>query len=128
MAEPDGLTPTEYAVGIFLVCLGCAFASTGLLLMKESTVHEGERPFFLRWRWLIGFCFLGILTTVVDVYVLGILPLSLVAPFAGLTIVFTLLIASSGARAHRPSVPPAGPLASSRRPTPTRERAFPPKV
>ena len=126
MAEPEGgLSPTEYAVGIFLVCLGCACASTGLLLMKESTVHEGERPFFLRWRWLIGFCFLGILTTVVDVYVLGILPLSLVAPFAGLTIVFTLLIASSGARARRPSVPPPG--RSPLRPTPTRERALPPK-
>ena len=73
--------------------------------MVSSTLFARQTP---QRRWLIGFCFLGILTTVVDVYVLGILPLSLVAPFAGLTIVFTLLIASSGARARRPSVPPPG--------------------
>lgn len=82
--------------GVALICLGCFCAAIGLLLMKESTVHEAERPFFLRWRWLIGFCFLGVLTTVFDIYVLGILPLATVAPFAGMTIVFTLLIASSG--------------------------------
>merc|ERR1740117_425618 len=64
--------------------------------MKSSTIHEGEKPFCFRWRWLVGFSFLGILTTVIDVYFLGILPLSVVAPFAGLTIVFALLITGTG--------------------------------
>ena len=86
----------DYTTGILLICLGNLCAATGLTLMKSSTVHEGEKPFFLRWRWLAGFSFLGVLTTVVDVYVLGFLPLSVVAPFAGLTIVFTLAIASTG--------------------------------
>jgi hypothetical protein len=92
MAKPS----PEWTGGVCLVCLGCLCAATGLTLMKSSTVHEGEKPFCLRWRWLIGFSFLGILTTVIDVYVLGILPLSVVAPFAGLTIVFALCIARTG--------------------------------
>ena len=83
-------------VGVGLVGCGCACAATGLLLMKASTVYEGHKPPFCRWRWLLGFTFLGVLTTVIDVYVLGILPLSVVAPFAGLTIVFSLLIAQLG--------------------------------
>ena len=87
---------TEWMTGVGLVVLGCACAATGLTLMKSSTIHEGEKPFCFRWRWLVGFSFLGILTTVIDVYVLGILPLSVVAPFAGLTIVFALLITGTG--------------------------------
>ena len=87
----------DYTTGILLICLGNLCAATGLTLMKSSNVHEGDKPFFLRWRWLPAF--LGVLTTVVDVYVLGFLPLSVVAPFAGLTIVFTLAIASPGCSA-----------------------------
>jgi hypothetical protein len=87
---------TEWMIGVGLVVLGCACAATGLTLMKSSTIHEGEKPFCFRWRWLVGFGFLGILTTVIDVYVLGILPLSVVAPFAGLTIVIALLITGTG--------------------------------
>ena len=87
---------SEWTTGVGLVILGCACAATGLTLMKSSTIHEGEKPFCFRWRWLVGFSFLGILTTVIDVYVLGILPLSVVAPFAGLTIVFALLITGTG--------------------------------
>ena len=87
---------TEWMTGVGLVVLGCACAAIGLTLMKSSTIHEGEKPFCFRWRWLVGFSFLGILTTVIDVYVLGILPLSVVAPFAGLTIVFALLITVTG--------------------------------
>ena len=87
---------SEWMIGVGLVVLGCACAATGLTLMKSSTIHEGEKPFCFRWRWLVGFGFLGILTTVIDVYVLGILPLSVVAPFAGLTIVIALLITGTG--------------------------------
>lgn len=47
-------------------------------------------------RWLLGFSLLGIVATTVDVIVLGMVPLSVVAPFAGLTIVFSVLLASSG--------------------------------
>lgn len=87
---------SEWVTGVSLVVLGCACAAIGLTLMKSSTVHEGDKPICFRWRWLIGFSFLGILTTVIDVYVLGILPLSVVAPFAGLTIVFALIITGTG--------------------------------
>ena len=41
----------DYTTGILLICLGNLCAATGLTLMKSSTVHEGEKPFFLRWRW-----------------------------------------------------------------------------
>ena len=54
----------DYVTGIVLICLGNLCAATGLTLMKSSTVHEGEKPFFLRWRWLAGFSFLGVLTSI----------------------------------------------------------------
>ena len=44
---------------------------------------------------------------VIDVYVLGILPLSVVAPFAGLTIVFTLALSTTGAIVEREVMGPA---------------------
>ena len=53
-ANSPRTTMPDYTTGILLICLGNLCAATGLTLMKSSTVHEGEKPFFLRWRWLAG--------------------------------------------------------------------------
>lgn len=84
------------SAGVALIPVGCASSSLGLLLMKSAAEEESDRPLVLSPRWLLGFVMLGIVATVVDVIVLGILPLSVVAPFAGLTIVFSLLLARTG--------------------------------
>ena len=69
--------------------------SAGLLLMK-SAGDESDIPIYRNRKWLAGFFLLGIVATIVEVSVLAVLPLSLVAPFAGLTIVFSLILASTG--------------------------------
>ncbi len=64
--------------------------------MKQACdLHPDVAPWLIP-RWLLGFFMLGICATSIDVIVLGTLPLSVTAPFAGLTIVFSLLLASSG--------------------------------
>ena len=82
--------------GILLIPIGCISSASSLLLMKASVMERPDLPAYKNVRWLLGFFLLGIMATVVDVIVLGMLPLSVVAPFAGLTIVFSLLLASSG--------------------------------
>ena len=89
------------SVALALIPVGCLASALGLLLMKSSTELHAHLPAYRSWRWLLGFLFLGVLATLVDVTVLGVLPLSVVAPFAGLTIVFSLLLAASGALATR---------------------------
>jgi hypothetical protein len=44
----------------------------------------------------LGFIFLVVNATAIDLYAFGLVPLALIAPFSGLTIVFSLIIAASG--------------------------------
>lgn len=74
-----------------LVPVGCACSALGLLLIKSAAPAGCLSP-----RWALGFLLLGVCATAVDVVVLKLLPLSIIAPFAGLTIVFSMLIASTG--------------------------------
>ena len=67
-----------------LIPAGCLASALGLLLMKSSAEFHAHLPAWRSWRWLLGFLFLGVVATAVDVTVLGVLPLSVVAPFAGL--------------------------------------------
>ena len=88
---------SSLALGLPLMACSCLAAATGLLLIKASGEYEAERPLFCqRPRWWSGFLLLALLASVLDMVVYGQLPLCMVAPFAGLTIVFTLLLASSG--------------------------------
>ena len=88
--------PLSYYAGIALIPIGCASSAVGLLLMKASQDLRPDLPPWRSWRWLLGFMLLGVVATSVDVIVLGILPLSVYAPFAGLTIVISLLVSASG--------------------------------
>ena len=67
-----------------------------MLFMKLSADTEAGLPLWKRKRGAIGFVFLVGNSAVIDVIVFGLLPLSVIAPFAGLTIVFSLLLASVG--------------------------------
>ena len=84
------------AQAMLLIPVGCACSAAGLLLMKSAGDDRPDLPPWKSPKWMIGFLLLGVFATAVEVAVLGVLPLSVVAPFAGLTIVFSLLLASSG--------------------------------
>ena len=83
-------------LGVPLIVLGCLSSALGFALMKRSGEVESHLPPWLAWRWLLGFVCLAFLQTFCDAASLSMLPLSVVAPFAGLTIVFSLVIAASG--------------------------------
>ena len=75
---------------------GCFSSALGFQLMKLSSTVEAGIPLYRAPRWLAGFFLLAVVQTLADAISLSFLPLSVVAPFAGLTICFTLLLASSG--------------------------------
>ena len=83
------------------IVLACASRATGLCLMKAA---PEKQPGVSPWRskyWVVGFFLGSVLGSVMDLYVLAVLPLSIVAPFAGLTIVFSLALARSGVLSKR---------------------------
>ena len=86
----------QLLLGLPIIVLGCLSSALGFALMKRSGELEVGEPFFLQWRWLLGFTCLAFLQTTCDAVSLSLLPLAVVAPFAGLTIVFSLAIAASG--------------------------------
>ncbi|EOD28814.1 hypothetical protein EMIHUDRAFT_234474 [Emiliania huxleyi CCMP1516] len=88
--------PLSRSAGMLLLPVGCFCSASGLLLMKAAGDSRPDLPPWRNPKWIAGFVLLGILATVVEVAVLGVLPLSVVAPFAGLTIAFSLLLAASG--------------------------------
>lgn len=83
-------------VGLGLITCGCLSTAVGMAMMKLSGDVEGGKPLHKKWRWMLGFVFLVVNATALDLWAYGMVPLALVAPFAGLTIVFSLLLARSG--------------------------------
>ena len=83
----------ETVEGIVVQVMSCLCAAIGLSFMKLSSLRDGDSLPIQRPLWWLGFLFLSVVATALDVVVLGILPLSMVAPFAGLTIVFSIIIA-----------------------------------
>ena len=83
-------------LGIILITIGCLSSAVGMLFMKWSMDVEADLQLCRRRRWALGFFFLVVNATVIDIIAFGITPLSMIAPFAGLTIVFTSLLASTG--------------------------------
>lgn len=106
MQQPPAPSPpaepadsSALSLGLTLVVCGCASSALGLALMKRSNdvEHGAILPrFWLRWRWWCGFIFLVVNATVLDLIAYGLVPLALIAPFAGLTMIFALAIAASG--------------------------------
>ena len=86
----------ELLLGLLAIVTGCFSSALGFQLMKLSSVVEAGVPLYRAPRWLAGFFLLAVVQTLADALSLSFLPLSVVAPFAGLTICFTLLLASSG--------------------------------
>ena len=88
------MEPLDFIVGIALLIASSVFGSAGLLLIKDASEKTTVRE--RRERWLYGFVCLAVVSTVLNVIVYGMLALTVIAPFAGLNIVVTLLLASTG--------------------------------
>ena len=86
----------SHALGVVLVVLGCLSSSIGLVMMKHSANAEADRPLWRRPWWWGGFMFLVVNATVIDIFAYAMLPLAIIAPFAGLNIVFSTLLAATG--------------------------------
>ena len=116
LEEPCGAPPAAVAAsaaastgdvlrGIFMVSLSCLISACGLVAMKASQDCEQDRPLFKRWRWMLGFgCMIGAVPCTVSA--LSLIPLSLAAPFSGLTIIFSLLLAATGVLTERELLSP----------------------
>jgi len=85
-----------WGIGIILIIFGALSSAIGLLLMKNSADTEKDLPLLQRRRWMLGFIFLVVNATLIDLVAYGMTPLALIAPFAGLTIIFSTLLALSG--------------------------------
>lgn len=79
-----------------LALLGCFCSAVGLVLLKHSTNVEGGKHFLRKKFWWIGFFFLIVNASVIDVFAFALAPITLIAPFTGVTIVFTSWLASTG--------------------------------
>lgn len=86
----------RWIVGMVLALVGCFSSAIGLVLMKHSAMTEADLPFFRRRFSIMGFIFLIINAALIDVIAFALAPLSLLAPFSGVTIVITSWLASSG--------------------------------
>ena len=85
-----------WLIGMFLALLGCCSNAIGLVLIKHSTAVESQLSFWRRRFWWTGFCFLIVNASIIDVVAFSLAPLALVAPFSGVAIVITTMLASSG--------------------------------
>ena len=85
-----------WLIGMQLVLLGCFCSAVGLVLIKHSTNVEADKPMLTRKFWLAGFVFLVVNASIIDVFAFSLAPITLIAPFTGVTIVITSWLASTG--------------------------------
>lgn len=83
-------------VGIALAVVGAITSGFGMNLMKASKTLERDRPWYKRWRFLIGVSLACWVNTSLDVVAFALTPLALVAPIGGVTIVAATLFARMG--------------------------------
>lgn len=83
-------------VGMGVASFSCLLSTIALLMMKRSADLESGLPICKRYRWLAGFT----LNTTSELFLtslaMSLAPLSLIAPVAGLSIVFSALLAHWG--------------------------------
>jgi multidrug transporter EmrE-like cation transporter len=84
-----------WLIGMQLAMLGCFCSAVGLVLLKHSTNVESTKPLYQRRFWLLGFLFLVVNASVIDIFAFSLAPITLIAPFTGVTIVFTSWLATT---------------------------------
>ena len=84
-----------WALGLVLMVLGTVSSGLGMLCLKRANSNTGVPWYRNGWFWggITLFC---VTAAGLDIIVFAITPLSLIAPFAGLTIVVSFFLASLG--------------------------------
>lgn len=84
------------ALGVLLLFLASVCNTIAFALMKQSSEREASLAFHHRWRWASAVFLFVTAGGVLDPAAFNMVPLSIAAAFSGLTIILTVLIASSG--------------------------------
>ena len=66
----------RWLIGVLLALLGCMSTAVGMVLMKHSTLAESDLPFLQRRFFLVGFLFLIVNASLIDVLAFSLAPLS----------------------------------------------------
>ena len=85
-----------WLVGVVFMVLGSLSSATGMLYLKRASLGPNPPPWWRNVYFYAGLFMLIGNASLLDVVAFAITPLSLIAPFAGMTIVFTLLLAACG--------------------------------
>jgi len=89
-----------WGLGLVLVAVGGLSTSIGMVIMKHSSAVETEletpRLICLRPWWVLGFLLLVIVPLPFTMVALSITPITLIAPFGGLNILFAIGLAHCG--------------------------------
>ena len=87
--------------GLLSVFVGSVFSAVGMNLLKASSKVEKTRPLHRRWRFLLGIFLTTVVNTSLDAYAFAFVPVSVIAPFGGVCVVTSALIAYKGCITER---------------------------
>ena len=86
-----------WLLGVAFMVLGTLSSACGMLLLKRATLGPAPVPPWYKnvWFWA-GMSLIVVNASLLDIVAFGVTPLSLIAPFAGLTIVFSVVLVGIG--------------------------------
>lgn len=86
-----------WLLGVGFMIMGTLSSAVGMLLLKRATLGPEPIPPWYKngWFWA-GMTMIVINASVLDIVAFAVTPLSLIAPFAGLTIVFSVVLVGMG--------------------------------
>lgn len=87
---------TAFALGLGLQVFSTIGSCIGLLVQKLSADVEQGLPVWRRWRFWLGFALNAVSKAVFTNLAVLLLPLSVIAPFSGLSIVINAILAHAG--------------------------------
>lgn len=96
MPEDRLLGLQMWQFGLLLITLNTFTTAVGLLFFKRSSDLEAHLVLWCRWRFWAGFFFTTVVLSVTDSIAYSLTPLSLIAPLAGLTMIWSALLAATG--------------------------------
>ena len=86
-----------WLLGVAFMVLGTLSSACGMLLLKRATLGPAPVPPWYKnvWFWS-GMSLIVVNASLLDIVAFAVTPLSLIAPFAGLTIVFSVVLVGVG--------------------------------
>ena len=103
-ATNDNRHAATWGWGVLLTTLGQFVATVGLLAMKRASQQEAHAPWFRRKYFWLGLGCVLLNGCAIDVVAFSLAPLSLIAPFASLSIVYSAILAHYGILVNREGV------------------------